>query len=277
MRMALDTKGQGKPTVVLVGGGLTGWQSWIPHQERLAASRSVARAQPLVVGLGLESAELPRDYSIELESRALAGALDEAGVSAPIDIVAWSYGAVATLDFALDHPGRVRTLTLIEPPAFWVLDATGELDAESKRERDGLEALLDAMRDDVTEDQLEQFLRHVRLAPPGAAIRSLPQWANWVKHRLSLRQGPALFGHRDDAARLRSFDRPVLLFKGTGSAPAFHRIIDVLGATFPAARVVELPGGHAPQIVAMDDFLRILADFQSAPHIRGPRMERPDR
>jgi hypothetical protein len=36
--MARDTKGEGRP-LVLVGGGLTGWLSWNPHQERLAAQR----------------------------------------------------------------------------------------------------------------------------------------------------------------------------------------------------------------------------------------------
>jgi hypothetical protein len=30
-----DEKGEGEP-IVLVRGGLTGWPSWIPHQERLA-------------------------------------------------------------------------------------------------------------------------------------------------------------------------------------------------------------------------------------------------
>jgi hypothetical protein len=30
-----DENGQGEP-IVLIPGGLTGWLSWIPHQERLA-------------------------------------------------------------------------------------------------------------------------------------------------------------------------------------------------------------------------------------------------
>src|SRR5512146_282887 len=52
-KMQLDAKGHGEP-VVLVGGGLTGWESWIPHQQRLAASRQAIRANPIAVQYGLE-------------------------------------------------------------------------------------------------------------------------------------------------------------------------------------------------------------------------------
>jgi hypothetical protein len=52
-----------------------------------------------------------------------------------------------------------------------------------------------------------------------------------------------------------------LLFKGTGSSHFLHRVIDVLSAHFPDARVVELPGGHAPQLAAMEEFLRLVVDF----------------
>jgi hypothetical protein len=40
-----DVKGEGEP-LVLVPGGLTGWLSWIPHAERLAATRKTIRVQP---------------------------------------------------------------------------------------------------------------------------------------------------------------------------------------------------------------------------------------
>lgn len=260
MRMALDTKGDGR-SLVLIGGGLTGWQSWVPHQERLSATRSVTRAQPLNVQLGLDGRPLPEDYSVKLESRALASALDDARITGPVDLVAWSYGALVTLDYALDHPSRVRTLTLIEPPGFWVLESAGELDERSRRERDDMKALHEQMRGDVTEEQLAEFLRQAGFAASGTDVRSLPAWPNWVTHRRSLLQGMAVFAHRDDVVRLRSFRRPVLLFKGTGSSHFLHRIIDVLSATLPEARVVELPGGHGPQLAAMEEFLRLIVEF----------------
>jgi pimeloyl-ACP methyl ester carboxylesterase len=261
--MRTDLQGHGRP-MVMIGGGLTGWLSFIPHQQRLQETRRVARAQLLSVDLGLANRPLPAGYSVKLESAALATAIDELGLPGAVDLVAWSYGALVTLDFALDHPERVRTLTLIEPPAFWVLEATGAMNEETRRERAELEELHRQMREDVSEAQLAGFVRAAGLAPPGARPEDQPSWPLWVEHRRSLRQGHAVFNHTDDAARLRAFDRPVLLVKGTGSTRGFHRIIDALGGALPRSQAIELPGGHAPHIVSMDDFLAHLARFQDS-------------
>ncbi len=263
MRMQMDVQGDG-PTLILVGGGLTGALSWVPHQERLKSTRRVGRAQPLAVQYGLENRALPDGYSVEMESAALGAAIDALDPGQALDVVAWSYGGAITLDWALDHPDRVRTLTLIEPPAFWVLQATGMEDADSRRESDEVRAGYAGMTRDVTEEQLATFVRQAGLCPPDRSPQELPAWPEWVRHRRSLRTGAAPWAHTDSAARLRAFDRPVLLFKGTGSAHFLHRIIDALGSTLPRAEVVELPGGHAPQIVAMEDFLARLAAFQAA-------------
>jgi pimeloyl-ACP methyl ester carboxylesterase len=260
-KMPLDVKGAGAP-LVLVGGGLTGWRSWEPHQARLAGSRRVARAQPLAVQLGLDGVALPPGYSVAMESRALAAAIDTAFSPGAIDLAAWSYGAEIALDYALDHRERVRTLTLIEPPAFWVLDATGAGDDESARASREMRALYKTMTGDVSEEQLAVFVRQAGLCPPDKSPSELPQWATWVEHRRSLRTGDAAWSHSDAAERLRAFDRPVLLVKGTGSAHFLHRILDGLARSLPRARAIELPGGHAPNLVAFDAFLEAMAAFQ---------------
>lgn len=260
-KMAMDVKGSGA-SLVLVGGGLTGWASWVPHQERLAPTRTVARAQPLAVEYGLEDRPLPRGYSIDMESDALGAAIEAKFGGGPNDVVAWSYGAAIALDYALDHPERIRTLTLVEPPAVWVLDATGAGDAESARASSEMRALYTKMTGDVSEEQLASFVRAAGFVPPGVEPTALPAWPSWVAHRRSLRTGDATWAHHDDASRLRAFDRPVLLVKGTGSAHFLHRIEDGLASALPRARTIELPGGHAPQLVAMDAFLAELEKFQ---------------
>lgn len=261
LKMQLDLKGEGPP-LVLVGGGLTGMASFAPHQARLAGERQVIRAQLLMVQYGLENRPLPEGHSIRMESEALANALTGAGVEGKFDLVAWSFGAVTSLDFALNHPDRVRTLTLIEPPAFWVLDATGRKDADSAREKKQMAELNAGMRDDVDEGQLVSFLRQAAIAPPGVVPQSLPQWPDWYKHRRSLRGNDAPLRHTDSADRLAGLKVPVLLVKGTGSSHFLHAIIDALAVTLPDARVIELPGGHAPHLASMDRFLTELATFQ---------------
>lgn len=258
--IAMQSKvtGTGAP-LVLVGGGLTGWLSWDAHAERLSATRKVVRLQPLNVQWGLEDRSPPADYSVKTEGRAIAAALDEVGLTGPIDIVAWSYGGLASLDFALDHPERIRTLALIEPPALWVLHELGPLDDEAQK----AEASLKTLHGTISETQLEEFLGVAGFARPGTSVRDLPQWPVWSRHRQSLRNSLAVVGHKDDVARLKGFAKPVLLVKGTGSSRFLHQAIDAMASRFPHANVVEMPAGHAPQIVSMDRFLETLASFQA--------------
>lgn len=258
LKMQVQVVGEGPP-LVFVGGGLTGWHSWKPHAERLAGTRTVARLQPLNVEYGLEDRPLPEGYSVKTESAALAAALDGLGWEDPMDVVAWSYGALVTLDFALDHPERIRTLTLIEPPAIWVLPEDDPGDPELQV----LESF--GTNDDISEADLDRFLRVAGLLPSGANAKELPQWPVWVEHRRSLRMGAAPSRHRDDPERLRTFDRPVLLVSGTGTAFYYRRILDNLGEYLPRTRAVEMPSGHAPHIVSMDRFLAELERFLSAP------------
>jgi pimeloyl-ACP methyl ester carboxylesterase len=259
--MRTEVAGRGAP-LVLVPGGLTGSLSWKPHIERLAANRQVISVQLLSVDYGLDGHRLPPDYSLSTESQALAAALDELGLTRPVDVAAWSYGAAIALDYALNHPARIETLTLIEPPAFWVLGQEKPRGAEYE----ALLALSKTIRNDVSEAQLEQFVRAVGLCPPGKSPAQLTQWQVWLRHRHSLRNTAAPFQHQDDPARLGTFRRPVLLLKGTGSALFLHQIIDALAAQLPNAQMAEMPGGHAPQIVAMDRFLEQLVFFQNVSH-----------
>jgi len=259
IKMQAKVTGEGAP-LVLVPGGLTGWISWEPYVERFSTNRKVVRVQLLNVQWGFEDKQLPPNYSVKMESRALAEALRDLGFERPIDIVAWSYGALVTLDYALEHPDSIRTLTLIEPPAFWVLRATTGLDAEAQQQA----ATLQTLHGDITEDQLEQFALTVGLCPPKQPCRELPQWPLWVTYRRSVRNSPAVLEHEDDIGRLRAFKHPVLLVKGTGSAKFLHQIIDVLAEQFPDAKVVEMPAGHAPHIVSKERFLEQLAIFQGS-------------
>ena len=58
-----------------------------------------------------------------MESHAFGASIDEIQREGTLDR-GLVHGAVITLDYALGHPERVRTLTLIEPPALWALKAT---------------------------------------------------------------------------------------------------------------------------------------------------------
>ncbi len=256
--MQCEVTGSGKP-LVLIGGGLTGWASWEPFVLSFSEKRTVIRVQLLGVQFGLENRALPEDYSIKKESAALAKTLDSLGSTIPVDIVAWSYGAFTALDFALDHPDRIRTLTLIEPAAMWVLRVTGRWDDEVQKAANFFET----QNGDISEDMLAEFLTHAGFVQPGQSPRDLPQWNYWVPFRQSLRVNPFVVSFRDDVKRLKKFQPPVLLIKGTGSSSWLHHVIDGLFETIPHSRIVEFPGGHAAHIVSKDKFLPELEKFQN--------------
>lgn len=256
--MQCQVTGSGRP-LVLVPGGLTGWVSWEPFEKIFSEQRTVIRVQLLGVQFGLENRPLPEDYSVKTESGALAATLDSLGYNMPIDVVAWSFGAFTSLDYALDHPDRIRTLTLIEPPAMWVLRATGKWDDETQQTAN----FLQTFHGDITEEMLAGFLQHAGFIQPGQSARALPQWKSWVPFRRSLRINPFAVSREDDLKRVKNFQPPTLLVKGTGSTAWLHHVIDGLSENIPHSRVVEFPGGHASHIVSRDKFLVELDKFQN--------------
>ena len=260
--MKRDASGSGEP-LVLLPGGFTGWLSWIPHAETLAASRRVIRLQLLSVELGLSCARLPPTYSVDYEVTALRKTLDDLA-SKQADLAGWSYGALIALSYAIHNPHRVQSLTLIEPSPFWVLRSRGPLSKQVLDEQKYLQTLA---TDDVSEEQLITFTHIAGLVPEDVDPRTLPQWPVWFKHRQSLRIGDIEFRHEDSIELVRTFEKPVLLVKGEGSNPFLHAIIDVLAEEFPNARVVTFPGGHAPHIVSMQSFLERFTRFLSERNI----------
>jgi pimeloyl-ACP methyl ester carboxylesterase len=248
--------GAGFP-LVLMPGGLTGWETFEPHAARWSQERQVIRAQLLNVDYGLRGEALPTDYSTASEARALLSALDVLKVER-FDLLGWSHGGGAAINVALANPGRVRTLTLAEPDAFWLLHVKGLFGPDAEELRD---AMADYTRAEVGEDDLAAFLHAVGVVPADVDPRTLDRWPVWVKYRNSLSLGDIPFHHSEDIDRLRAFDRPVLLIKGTGSPPHMVDMVDALATEFPQARVVELAGGHAMVVVSLDAFIDIVSRF----------------
>jgi pimeloyl-ACP methyl ester carboxylesterase len=246
--------GEGDP-LILVPGGLTGWLSWIPHQERLSVHHRVIRVQPIHNELG--SAGKPGDpsYTTEVERESLRLTLDELGIGAA-DFAGWSGGGRALIEFVLAYPQRVRSLTLVEPGAYWILEELGE---KYPRLDESNEFIHGLAGEEVTEDELAKVLGYAGLVEDSAEALSHPYWDQAVPHRMALSWASEELDRSTRSVEdLRSIKCPVLLIKGTATEPWEKRLVDVLGERLPDSKVVELAGDHASHIENIDRFLEEL-------------------
>lgn len=116
-------KGSGIP-VVLIHGGLGDYREWNPQIERISSHYRVI-AYSRRYNYPNNNAEIPPDHSAIVEARDLAALLDELKLER-VHIVGYSYGALTALFFATEHPERVLSLTLAEPPILgWLSEIPG--------------------------------------------------------------------------------------------------------------------------------------------------------
>lgn len=236
-----DQAGSGEPPVVLLPGGLTGWQSWLPLVPALSAQRRVVRLQPIVNAEGIAGRVGDGTYDAAIERQSIALTLDRLGIS-EMHLVGWSNGGRIGLDFALAYPNRIRTLTMIEPAAWWLVT---DVEDSARRFSEFVARCADRELDD--DAVVEEFLLTAGFGAGEVDFRALPQWEFWA----SCRQALSWYGERTvrtAAAGIRGLERlevPVLLIRGRSTAPWLHRVVDVLNDTLPDADVVDLDGGHA--------------------------------
>lgn len=253
------SEGRGAP-VVMLGGGTGGAAGFAPHAGELSKQFRVIRIESIRMSLAQRGQPLPAGYSIDAESAALAATLHRIGVTEPVHLVGHSFGALVALDFALDHPGRVRSLVLAEPPAFWAV-APEELRSDPQ-----MRAMLELTRglppaSEPTDEQLTRFQTilgkpDATPPPPGTPARD-----EWDRKRRALRGLSAVPDHADDVRRLRTLRRPVLIVTGKTTVPFHRRINDILAGGLPDAGRVELDGGHAAPATDVRAFVAALRAF----------------
>jgi pimeloyl-ACP methyl ester carboxylesterase len=248
-----DIAGEGNP-LILVPGGLTGWVSWIPHQERLSQRHRAIRVQPIHNELGTAGKPGDPSYTRETERESLRLTLDHLEIE-EADFAGWSSGGKALIDFTAVYSSRVRSLTLVEPAAYWILKELGETDPRLER---GIQYMRELAGTTVTEDDLAFFLSSAGFVPDPSEARQDAYWDRAVPHRMTLSWLSELLASDLSVADLAGIRCPVLLTKGTTTEPWEKRVVDVLGARLPDARVVELEGSHAHHIESLEPFLEAL-------------------
>jgi pimeloyl-ACP methyl ester carboxylesterase len=253
-----EVSGAGDP-IVLVPGGLSGWLSWIPFVEPLARGRRVVRVQLRSVELAEAGVPYPPDYGTLTEREALRATVDQLELGR-FDLVGWSYGGHVALAFALEYPQRVRSLTVIEPTAVWILREIGHA-AEALARIEAFDRSWAGR--EITTDDFKHFLVRAGFGKPDDDFESLPSWPVWARNRQVISAYGVIWDYTASLDRLRALDVPVLAVKGTDATAEDAAIGDAIAAMVPRGRMLELPGDHACHLQNRDRFLAELAGHAS--------------
>lgn len=238
--MTAETRTAARPRLLLVHGSVVNaeltWSAQKPLAERFDVVAPNRRGFP--PGGDVEYVDF------EDEARWLEQFLEPG-----THVVGHSYGGVVALLAAARRPELVRSLTVVEPPAFAIARGLDGVDAYVAR----LAALWEA---GPAEDEafLRAFLAAIGgSAPPGRFTPELLQGAR------TLRVERLPWDAEIPLAELAAAAFPLLAVSG-GHEPAFEAVCDVLAARAGAERAVLPGGGHSVQRLGAP-FNELLADF----------------
>jgi pimeloyl-ACP methyl ester carboxylesterase len=229
------------PDVLLVHGGASPHTTWRaleslkPRWTLVLAHRRGYPPSPSAPGAGQDFDVDATDLAPLLESRP--------------HVVAHSYGVLGALIAAARTPERVRSLTLIEPPLFYLVPHDADV---AHLEQIGDAVLTHGL--DTDAKTLREFL-HLAGAPHVDEGLLPKEVANGVRR--------AHGGRLPGAARpslevLRDAGVPALVASG-GHAPAMEKICDALASELRAERLIAPGAGHF--VAAAPGFPDRLAEF----------------
>jgi len=233
--------GADRETVVLLHGSASNSALW-RHTKSALQSRYRCIA-PDLIGYGSSAAWPQRvAFGLDAELRAIEPLLRCCADT--LHLVGYSYGGVLALHLALADPGRVQSLTLIEPVFFAALKYAGDWSSyfEFCRVRDEFVAAL------ACGDRELAMRRFVDFWMGNGAWVGLPADA-----RASMRKAAdkivldwqASFAADPGSARLSALAARTLLVRGSDSPRPMRSLVDALHAIMPgSARTVVEGANH---------------------------------
>ena len=218
-------KGSGMP-VVLIHGGLGDYREWNSQIERIGGHYRVI-AYSRRYNYPNNNAEVPSDHSAIVEARDLAVLLDALKLQR-VHIVGYSYGALTALFFATEHPERVRSLTMAEPPILgWLSEIPGGQTELDKFMQTMWRPAGEAFRRDGSYDQVSAEFRQ-------SLMDNIREWKALTTSRDAF---PML--SRD---AVRNLKLPILLLTGEKTLAPLRMINNALTHLLPNAEEVTIPG-----------------------------------
>jgi len=240
----------GQPALVLLHGFALDSRMWRKQVEAFSHDHRVLTLD--LPGFGPQAPDLASGTQVDPSADVLR-ALDVARIDRA-HLVANSFGAAVAADFALQHPDRVRSLTLVGP---LLLGRRTGIEAWSRcvalaNEGDRATAaeiwLDDPLFEGIRQDEeLFEELRQMVLDYKGA------HWTGQITSR---------WGDPDPLPSLRKLEIPALVVSGETDIASFTTMAEAYARTLPLARREILAGaGHLANLERSAAFNALLRDF----------------
>ncbi len=244
-RLFYRDQGQGPETILFLHSNFASGRWWEPVASFLAGP--YRRLIPDLRGHG-QSCRPETGYDVPSQAGDLAGVI---GAAAPevLHLVAHGFGAAVALEYAVTHPGRLRSLTLVAPAP-----------AEGVKTPPEALAVFQAMREDRNL-LLRALSSMMPSLPPGNLMQALVDETQTMAPAAFIADAQALsLWHVQD--RLRSFRVPTLIVWGdldvmVSYQEAERTMLDIPGATLEVLQ----NAGHVPFLEKPEPFVNILLAF----------------
>ncbi|MEZ0469437.1 alpha/beta fold hydrolase [Luteimonas salinilitoris] len=236
------------PPVVLIHGANLDLRMWDEQMEPLAASFRLIRYDVRPFG---RSGPQSEGFSHVEDLGRLMDRLEIEQAS----LVGLSLGGRIALDFALEHPERVRRMVLAGP---------GLTGFEQPRDP-ALAAAIAAARAGEPEQAAKLSLAMPYLAPAMEQAQLAGRVRRLVMenaHAWAMPRPPERLPDPPTIERLAEIHTPTLILLGERDTPGIHAIVARLEHELANAERVTLPGvGHLPSMEAPTEFNRLVLDF----------------
>ncbi len=234
IELAVHDSGDGEPVVFVHGGGGDECFAVLAEPALTERHRLVHYHRR---GWG-ESERTGLPLSIEAQAQDCHAVVQQLGIDRA-HMVGLSYGGTILLQFAVDYPDDVHTLTVMEPGLPQVMEASPEFQELTA-------AVTPLLENGEAAEAIDTFFRGICGQEYAAAFdRTLPAgwFERWVEDAETLfpHDAPALDAWEfteEDAARI---DAPVLNVRGADTAPFFEEIHETVQSWIPHAERAVLP------------------------------------
>ena len=239
--IAYEDFGDGSP-LVFVHCSSASRRQWLAAASKLAARHRCL--VPDLMGYGKTSSQFDADGKIVdcSDVDVIDAIVDVAGE--PVDIIAHSYGAATTIEFVKYRPDAVRSLLLIEPVSFQVLnnDSTASEWRTVSQLANSIIGAAEAGRPRLAAwHYMSYWIGRLRwLLAPRKFRESVIRTIDKVAYEFSL-----IYNLSAETEALRRLDIPVTFVSGSRTRSAALAVTKVLAGAFPRATSETIHGaGH---------------------------------